>query len=199
MSTKRQEIVISASALMHSKGYESTKLADILEAAQIGKGQFYHYFSSKHELGLAVLDHFFEKWNQRLMEGILSSTKEPETKIDEMFAWIIEQHRRNQGKCGCAFGNLAVEMSEHDEAFRRKLSIVFETWANKLKPILQDMLAPVQADPAEVDKMAQSIVAMTEGAILLMKSKQDMEVLVNTTEQIKFLIRCFVEKQQQLV
>lgn len=197
MSTKRQEIVISASALMHSKGYESTKLADILEAARIGKGQFYHYFSSKHELGLAVLDHFFEKWNQRLMEGILSSTKEPETKIDEMFAWIIEQHRRNQSKCGCAFGNLAVEMSEHDEAFRRKLSTVFEVWANKLKPILQDMLAPVQADPAEVDKMAQSIVAMTEGAILLMKSKQELEVLVNTTEQIKFLIQCFVEKQQQ--
>lgn len=197
MSTKRQEIVISASALMHSKGYESTKLADILEAAQIGKGQFYHYFSSKHELGLAVLDHFFEKWNQRLMEGILSSTKEPETKIDEMFAWIIEQHRRNQAKCGCAFGNLAVEMSEHDEVFRGKLSTVFETWANKLKPILKDMLAPVQTDPAEVDKMAQSIVAMTEGAILLMKSKQDLEVLVNITEQIKFLIRCFVEKQRQ--
>ena len=197
MVTKRQEIVISASFLMHSRGYENTKLADILEVAQIGKGQFYHYFTSKHELGLAVLDHLFEKWNQRLIEDILGSAKDPETKINEMFDWIIEQHRRNQAKCGCVFGNLAVEMSEHDEEFRRKLSSVFDTWVHKLNLILHDMLFPVRADPGEVQKMAQSIVAMTEGAILLMKSKQELQILVNITDQIKFFIKCFEENQQQ--
>lgn len=197
MSTnKRQEIIIAAAALMHSRGYESTKLADILEAAQIGKGQFYHYFGSKHELGLAVLDHLFVKWNQRLMEGILSSGKDPEIKINEMFDWVIAQHRRNEAKCGCVFGNLAVEMSEHDEAFRQKLAFVFETWINKVRPVLAAMILPGQADPGEVDKMAQSIVAMIEGAILLMKSKQDLSILVNTTDQIKFLIQCFVQKQK---
>lgn len=191
---KRQEIVFAAAALMHSRGYENTKLADILEEAQIGKGQFYHYFGSKHELGLAVLDHFFENWNQRLMEGILSSGKDSETKINEMFDWVIEQQRRNQAKCGCVFGNLAVELSEHDEAFRSKLAAVFETWVNKLRPVLDAMILPAQADPSEVDKMAQSIVAMIEGAILLMKSKQDLNILVNITDQIKFLIKCFVQK-----
>lgn len=195
-ANKRQEIVVAAAALMHSRGYESTKLADILEAAQIGKGQFYHYFDSKHELGLAVLDYRFAKWNQRLMEEILSSAKEPATKINEMLDWVIEQQRRNEAKCGCVFGNLAVEMSEHDEAFRRKLAFVFETWVDKVRPVLAAMILPAQANPAEVDKMAQSIVAMIEGAILLMKSKQDLTVLINTADQIKFLIHCFVQKQK---
>lgn len=197
MTNKPKEIIISAAALMHSKGYENTKLADILDAAQIGKGQFYHYFTSKHELGLAVLDYFFTNWNQRLMEDILSSGKEPEIKINEMFDWVIEQQRRNQAKCGCVFGNLAVEMSEHDEAFRRKLSSVFETWVSKLKLVLEDMILPLHADPEELDKMAHSVVAMIEGAILLMKSKQDLSILVNITDQIKFLIKCFVQKQRR--
>ncbi|VBB09519.1 tetr bacterial regulatory protein hth signature [Lucifera butyrica] len=196
MTDKRREIVAAAAALMHSKGYENTKLADILEAAQIGKGQFYHYFSSKHELGLAVLNYRFESWNQRLMENILSSGKDPETKINEMLDWVIEQQRLNQAKCGCVFGNLAVEMSEHDEAFRRKLETVFEIWVSKLKPVLSEMILPVQADPEEINKMAQGIVAMIEGGILLMKSKQDLNVLVNITAQIKFLIRSFVQNQR---
>lgn len=196
MPSKRQEIVISAAALMHSKGFENTKLADILDAAQIGKGQFYHYFASKHELGLAVLDHCFANWNQRLMENILGSGKNAEIKIDEMLDWVIEQHRRNQAKCGCVFGNLAVEMSEHDETFRQKLESVFETWVSKLKPVLSEMVLPVQADPDEVSKMAQAIVAMIEGGILLMKSKQDLNVLVHITDQIKFLIKSFVQNQR---
>ena len=181
---------------MHSKGYGNTKLADILDTAQIGKGQFYHYFASKHELGLAVLDYVFAKWNRRLMENILGSGKDPETKINEMFDWVIEQQRRTQAKCGCVFGNLAVEMSEHDEAFRRKLESVFETWVNKIKPVLGEMVAPVQADSVEVSKMAQSIVAMIEGGILLMKSKQDLNVLINITDQIKFLIRSFAAESK---
>lgn len=40
MSNKRYEIVAAAASLIHSKEYENTKLADILEIAQIGKGQF---------------------------------------------------------------------------------------------------------------------------------------------------------------
>ena len=193
MTDKRRNIIALAATLMHSKGYESTKLADILDAAQIGKGQFYHYFSSKHELGLAVLNHCFENWNQRLLENILGSDKNAGTKINEMLDFVIEQQRRNQAKCGCVFGNLAVEMSEHDEAFRRKLESVFESWVNKIKPVLVEMVSPAQSDPDEIDKMAQTIVAMLEGGILLMKSKQDLNVLINITSQIKLMINHFVQ------
>ena len=198
MLTKRHEIIASAAVLMHSKGYENTKLADILDVAQIGKGQFYHYFSSKHELGLAVLDRFFENWNQRLMENILGSDKDANTKINEMFDWIIEQHRRNQAKCGCVFGNLAIEMSEHDEAFRSRLESVFETWESKLKPLLSELVSPVEVEPNELNRMAQSIVAMLEGGILLMKSKQDLNVLVNIIVQTRFLIDSFVQLRREV-
>ncbi len=193
MSQKRQEIVRSAAALMHSKGYESTKLSDILAAAQIGKGQFYHYFSSKHELGLAVIDYLYHSWCQRLLEDILSSEKEPEIRFNEMLDWIVNRQLMNQARCGCVFGNLAIEMSEHDEVFRQKLQSVFATWTEKLKPVLAGMVKPPLAvAPAELDKLAQGVVAMVEGGILLMKSKQDIEVLKNMTVLVRTLVHAVI-------
>jgi len=194
MSQKRQEIIVSAAVLMHSKGYENTKLSDVLEAAQIGKGQFYHYFSSKHELGIAVIDCFYQNWNRRLIEGILDSQKEPEIKFNEMLEWVVKKHESNKAKCGCAFGNLAIEMSEHDEMFRQKINAVFEIWVEKLKPILAEMIkAPYCNDPMVINKLAQGIVAMLEGGILLMKSKQDIKVLTNMTDLIKTLVNSYAQ------
>jgi TetR/AcrR family transcriptional regulator, transcriptional repressor for nem operon len=84
MSEKCEEIIEAATQLMQSKGYENTNLSDILMEAKIGKGQFYHYFLSKHELGLEVIDYFFRSFNRELLESILSSKKSPEIKFNEM-------------------------------------------------------------------------------------------------------------------
>lgn len=194
MSDKRQQIIEATAVLMHSKGYGNTKLSDILDAAQIGKGQFYHYFSSKHELGLAVMDHFFSNWNQLLLENILSSQKDAKIKIDDMLEWIVNQHKRNQAKCGCMFGNLAIEMSEHDEVFRQRLEFVFEKWVDKLKPVLAELVSPFPVKDADIDKLAHGIIAMIQGGILLMKSKQDIHVLINVTELARTLVKCFVQQ-----
>lgn len=200
MSCKRQQIIEASATLIHSKGYESTTLSDILNAAQIGKGQFYHYFSTKRELGLAVVDYLFEGWNQRLLENILGSQKDPESKFNEMLDWVVQQQMRNQAKCGCVFGNLAVEMSEHDEDFRQKLKAVFELWIDKLRPVLVAMIKPLsQSESAEVDKLAQGIVAMLEGGILLMKSKQDIEVLVNVTDLARSLVKNFIRQDTFII
>lgn len=194
MSDKRQQIIEVTTVLMHSKGYTNTKLSDILDAAQVGKGQFYHYFSSKHELGVAVLDYFFSTWDRFLLENIMSSPADANSKFNDMLEWIIKRHKSNQAKCGCMLGNLAIEMSEHDEVFRQRLDQMFEKWADKLKLILIDLVSPFPAADAELDKLSHGIIAMIEGGILLMKSKQDINVLINVIELIKTLVKCFVQQ-----
>ena len=194
MSDKREQIIEATVVLMHSKGYGNTKLSDILDVAQIGKGQFYYYFHSKHELGLAVLDHYFSSFNRLLLENILSSQKDAKIKFNDMLEWIVKQNKLNQVKCGCMFGNLAIEMSEHDEVFRQRLESVFEKWVDKLKPVLADLVSPFPVKDAEIDKLAYGIIAMFEGGILLMKSKQDINVLINVTELTRTLVKCFVQQ-----
>ena len=197
MSNKRQEIIKLAAGLMHSKGYENTKLSDILEAADIGKGNFYHYFTSKQELGLAVLDHVFSYWNYCLLENILSSEKDPVVKFDEMLEWVVNQQKQNHAKFGCVFGNLAVEMSEHDEVFRRKVESVFDKWTEKLAVVFGEMISSPAVAREKVLNFAQAIVAMLEGGILLMKSKQNIAVLENVAELARANVKQFVQQYQQ--
>lgn len=52
---KRRTVVETALALFAERGYEQVTVDDILQAANISKGTFYHYFSGKEEL-LAELD-----------------------------------------------------------------------------------------------------------------------------------------------
>ncbi len=194
LSDKRKEIVEASSALMRSKGYENTALSDILEASQIGKGQFYHYFSSKHELGLAVIDYFFESFNEELFENILSSKKSPEVRFNEMLEWVIRRHRARETKCGCIFGNFAAEMSEHDEEFRQRVQKVFDIWIEKLKLVLEEMIKSAKSiESFEAQKLAQGIVAMLEGGILIMKNKQDIKVLENMTDLAKDMVNNFIK------
>jgi TetR/AcrR family transcriptional regulator, transcriptional repressor for nem operon len=178
---KRTRIIRKTACLIHSKGYENTSLSDVLTINEIGKGQFYHYFSSKKELGLAVLDDVFAYWNRTLLDDILCSNKPPQLKIIEMLEWMINLQKKNDAKHGCIFGNLAIEMSESDELFREKLKHVFDVWVSKFKDVLREILPEAQASDTEL-----------EGGTMLMKNHQDLTILINITEMAKKIINDFI-------
>jgi len=189
MLNKKLQIIEISAKLIHSKGYEKTSIQDILQAAQIGKGQFYYYFSSKQDLGITVVDYCFEKWNQRVIKDILESEADPKVKIEKMLECAIDVHKKNGSKCGCFFGNLAVELSEHSEIFREKTNKVFESWISHLEIVLDELMRqetlPLQCDS---HVLAQSIVAMIEGGIMLMKNRQDIAALVTVSNVVKKMV-----------
>lgn len=189
MVNKKLQIIEISAKLIHSKGYEKTSIQDILQAAQIGKGQFYYYFSSKQDLGIAVVDYCFEKWNQRVIKDILESEADPKVKIEKMLACAIDVHTKNGSKCGCFFGNLAVELSEHNEIFREKTNKVFESWISHLEVVLDELMRQ-ETLPLSCDShtLAQSIVAMLEGGIMLMKNRQDIAALITVSNVVKKMV-----------
>jgi len=52
---RRAEIVAVAERMFNERGYDNTSIAEIIEAAGIAKGTFYHHFSSKTELAESVV------------------------------------------------------------------------------------------------------------------------------------------------
>ena len=184
--SKKLEIISIAREIIHSKGYQATSINDILQAAQIGKGQFYHYFSSKYELGLAVVEDLLHDWNQLLILDILESSKKPVARLNEMLDTTLEYHSEISEKQGCPIGNLAIEMSEHDEAFRVRLQEFFNQWMDSVKFALDEMVQQNQLGvTTDTYKSAQAIVSMMEGGILLMKNQQNIDLLRNVFDVIR--------------
>ena len=186
MSSKKQEIIRIAREVIHSKGYQAASVSDIMAATNIGKGQFYHYFQSKHDLGLAVVEDLVKDWEEQLIIGILNTSDNPVTKLNRMLQWAETSHAEMEIKYGCAMGNLAIEMSAQDEEFRVKIKEFFIHWVNSVTDILTEMIKDHQLDESiNPKKNAESIVAMIEGGILLMVSRQNIKVLQDIFEVIK--------------
>ncbi len=58
---RRNEILDIARRLVYTKGYEEMTIQDILDALEISKGAFYHYFGSKQDLLNALIDRMIEE------------------------------------------------------------------------------------------------------------------------------------------
>ncbi|PCD04916.1 TetR family transcriptional regulator [Peribacillus simplex] len=188
--SKKKEIILAANGVIYSKGYQSTSIQDILDAAGIGKGQFYHYFSSKYDLGLAVVEDLIQEWEQKLILEIFQSQLDPITKLNKMLDRTLVFHTEREGKSGCPIGNLAIEMSEHDETFRLKLQYIFDQWIDSVERTLKELLEQEHL-PSTIDpkKHAQSIVATIEGGVLLMKNQKDISFLTNVLDLIRIQYR----------
>ena len=56
-----REILDAALRVFAERGYRTTRLEDVGEAAGVTKGTIYHYFANKEELLLRAIDHYHER------------------------------------------------------------------------------------------------------------------------------------------
>jgi len=59
MNSSKEHIITIASRLFLQKSFKEVTMKDIVEKTGLSKGAFYHYFESKEQLFLEVLDFFF--------------------------------------------------------------------------------------------------------------------------------------------
>jgi TetR/AcrR family transcriptional repressor of nem operon len=58
----RQTILDTAQLIVSRKGFSAVGLNEILQAADVPKGSFYHYFNSKDAFGVVLLDTYFDNY-----------------------------------------------------------------------------------------------------------------------------------------
>lgn len=92
-NNKRERILQAAISLFVKRGFESTSVQDIADAAQMAKGTVYLYFSSKDNL----MEQVFLYCNLRDVEACAVGLDEETTVLDKLFKrmknaiyWAIE-------------------------------------------------------------------------------------------------------------
>ena len=183
---KREQIIDAAARLIHLRGYNSTSIEAILQAVGIGKGNFYHYFASKEELGFAILEWQTTRFAEGVLRKAFEGNGDPLEQINTYLDLLLDLARKNGCRGGCPVGNLAQELSDTHEGFRRRLDRTFETWRAFLERTLQrareeGRLRP-EADPA---RLSRFVLAEIEGAILLAKVRKDAGVLADCFDELK--------------
>ena len=86
---KKQEILKAAMRVFAQNGVVQTKMADIAEAAAIGKGTIYEYFRSKEDIFAEAYSHIFLETEKRIT-AVLESPIQPEEKLRMLMAVTLE-------------------------------------------------------------------------------------------------------------
>lgn len=92
---KRSEILDVAQQLIYNKGYEQMTIQDILNALQMSKGAFYHYFASKQTVLEAVIERMQGHIDKLLLalveDGQMSALEKLNFFFSTLSQWKTEQ------------------------------------------------------------------------------------------------------------
>ncbi len=185
-ATTRDQILDAAARLIHLQGYHCTSLDDVLRESGAGKGNFYYHFKSKEELGYAIIDRVMQGFIVQTLEPIFADTSgDPIAQIHAFLDRVLDNQRQRNCIGGCPIGNLASELSDVHEGFRRRLAGIFDEWRSKLTEALSRGQIGWARHDFEPSVVAQFLVAALEGAILLSKVTKDIAIMEQCVEQLK--------------
>ncbi|WP_186191651.1 TetR/AcrR family transcriptional regulator [Burkholderia gladioli] len=117
----RQRIHDAAQGLVASKGFSAVGLNEVLHAASVPKGSFYHYFASKDAFGEALLDVYFEA-SLAGMDCLLTAGDRGmgDRLMSYWRGWADRQMESNDGMT-CLVVKLGAELADISESMRLAL------------------------------------------------------------------------------
>lgn len=177
----RDRILSTARELFHGRSYSDVGIKEICVAAQVQKGSFYHFFPSKQDLAMAVIDDMAEDWAHGFVAEAFDRQLPPMERFDYLIdaAYFWQKAAKDiEGRVpGCLFGNLALEISTRDEVLRAKLNAVFDQASDRFLETLDEAVAVGAISPLNTMATATAMLAFLEGVILLAKTRNDPEIV----------------------
>jgi TetR/AcrR family transcriptional regulator, transcriptional repressor for nem operon len=173
----RKLLLQAAFREVYKSGFQNAGLDAILAATGVTKGALYYHFENKEALGYAIVEEIVAKFTRDrwLLPLQRSTDKNP---IDALIGIVRAiPVRPKDVKGGCALVNLAQEMSQLDEQFRRRLERIFHAWQEGIAMALRrgQSQGTVRRDLVP-EETAGFLIAMVEGYEVLAKNAQDAKV-----------------------
>lgn len=155
------------------QGYSSTSVDQIISAAGVSKGSFYHFFKSKEELGDAVAQAYLEEALAAIGTGRYLEVKDP---LARAFAFVehIEKAAPVLWNHGCMLGSFAMDLSGTHCSINACLNRLMENLEARITPMLEPIALACRCDDAPTGReLANHMMAVVEGGIVMAKAHGD--------------------------
>ena len=157
---KKNQILDAAFAVFVERGYSETTMDDIVQKSNMSKGAIYHYYSSKKELFLALIDH----WETYSFPDFYSKGKKDKTAesiLYEMVDAVIEvfNKKKNVFLAEVEFWAL----SNKDKDVRDKSRLLYEKLLYLFELILRKGIREKEFKEVNTEIVAMSILSSLQG------------------------------------
>ncbi len=169
-ATTRDTLIQVGAELIAEQGYHATGINAVLKASAVPKGSFYHYFASKEDFGLAVIEAFAQAYEQRL-DALLEDDCLPLDRLRRFFAAGRAEMAGCDHSRGCLIGNLGQELSARNALFRERLDGILREWERRFAHCLDDARTLGELAPdTDTEALASFILSGWQGALLRAKT-----------------------------
>ncbi len=168
---KRELILAKGAQVMTRRGYHGTGVLEIVQAAGIPKGSFYHYFASKEDFALQALDHLYTPRLERDQAALANTALSPRERILGHYAELVAHFARQAcPEYHCFIGSLSFEMAELSQPIGRRVEVILLRSVEVLAACLEQAQDAGEIDPTtDCQALAEFIGNAWEGALLRMK------------------------------
>lgn len=174
----------AARQLFFQQGYGATGIAQILKESQANSGSLYHFFPTKEDLLVAVLEQYKAMLQTHVIGPAYERVDDP---IERVFM-VLDGYRRlleaTHYALGCPIGNLALEISNSHPLARRYVVENFENWRLAIRELIEDASGrlPPDTDP---DALSKLVLAAMEGAVMLARAYQNFDAFDGVVQQLR--------------
>ena len=157
---RKEQIMSAALSVVVAKGYDQSRMDDIVEKSQLSKGAIYWYYKSKEEVYLSLVDYWFLQYSS----GVVDTLQQQESASDQLkalFEFFIGQFDKN-----AATFKLLVEfwrLAGLNPDFNAKLQQIYSDFLEYIIEIIKVGVANGEFKNVEPRITALSILINIEG------------------------------------
>lgn len=180
----KDRILDVAARMFHEQGFAGTGVAEIQRRAGVNSGSLYHFFSSKEELLIGVLERHREELGPTILERAASATEDP---IERVFALLdVYRERLRASGCtrGCPVGNLALEVGSSKPRVRALIDGYFSVWVDEVRGWLREAGDRLPADVYRRG-LARLVLSVVEGGLMQARTAKSLEPFDEAVAQLR--------------
>jgi TetR/AcrR family transcriptional repressor of nem operon len=189
----RKRIVEAGLYLFWLQGYAATGMAEILSRAEANAGSFYHFFKTKEELLLAVLELYIQSLEPVVVGPVLEAIADP---VERVFG-VLEFYRLNLLKTGCTYGcpigRLALEIPEEQFRVHKRLADNFDGWTAAIEKCLVDAQERFPAG-TNFATLSKFVLTVMEGGVMQARAHRDVAPFDASVEHLREYFRLMMAR-----
>lgn len=163
----REQLITVGLELMRRHGYGATGLQEILREADVPKGSFYHYFSSKEEFAAAVLARYVASAKEHSRQVLGNLRQAPLKRLRRYFEELIVLAGQSAPIQGCLLGSLSLEVAGASSLLQGCASSGFTEWQGMISEVLREAVERGDLPKStKTEALAGFVLNSWEGALL---------------------------------
>jgi len=187
----RERLVRTAAELFWNQGYAQTGVSSIMKQARATSGSFYHFFPTKDDLLLAVLDAVGEQLETEVLDQAESASNDLSHRIAMVIGIYRERMAPTKSGFGFPVGRLVSELGGNHLAARRRVEEILENLISRIAEWIVDA-GGGWSPGIDRRRVAEFVASAIEGAAVVASARGNSESFEACAAQLDLYIGLIV-------